>query len=798
MPTYLTDSEISSSEERLAGYLSLLIRQCEDHADYQEKYRRKALEYYNGELKDMKPEAGRSGVISNDLRAAIRKLMPSVMRTLLANDKLVEYMPTGPGKETYAEQATDYVNQAIVADPKCGVETALHDAIFDALVIRTGILTWEAFDDTRVEVYHYEGKLEQDMLGLQGMDLEIFDVEEYREENPMALQANPDPRRFDFSVRRKATHTRIVLSAVPRGSFLIPPEQDTIRESPVVGERLQMTRSDLIARGYDPELVKKISVRNRATTEEGKNTDESSYKGDDYDETYRHELTTSMEEVTIYKLYVRLDRDDDGIAEMYKFVVGDSASDGEIDAELRYVILEDEQVYEAPYAKVVSEREPHQFEGHSLSEDIIPIMQVKTTLLREALNNVYWQNDMQLAIDQSKLVDVDDVLNPDFGRPIWLKQNAKVRDAVQWHEVPFVANETFNMLQAMDELNKEHTGVTDASGGLDLERFQSMSPFNASLIAETGTASAEMIIRTLSRGGIKEAFKGILKLVIAHADGMKMLRVKGQWSQFDPRVWDSYMDCVVHVGMGTGSREKDLTGLQLIRQLQTELIAAFGNRNPFVKPHHIYNTLERGVESLGFPSADLFFAKPSDEEIEQMLKAEEGQPSPEEQKQQMEQMKIQAQQQMEQMKLQAQMAIAQQKAQAQIQVEQAQLQADIAVKREELQAKMTSEQQKVDNSKELDMMKYELAAMEQRQQLMLEREKHMMEMGMAVDQAQLNMTVKELEAEQKERDSRMQLVVDREKAAIDMAQRRAEHEQKLRESRMADRASTGSKNSGGG
>ncbi|MFK5283058.1 hypothetical protein ACI3PL_26165, partial [Lacticaseibacillus paracasei] len=74
-----------------------------------------------------------------------------------------------------------------------------------------------------------------------------------------------------------------------------------------------------------------------------------------------------------------------------------------------------------------------------------------------------------------------------------------------------------------------------------------MTATAAAMVNESSIARAEMIVRNLARGGIRKAFKGLLKLVIAHADQARTVRLRGQWVEVDPRVWDAGMDCVVNV-----------------------------------------------------------------------------------------------------------------------------------------------------------------------------------------------------------------------------------------------------------
>src|SRR5690606_495795 len=85
---------------------------------------------------------------SRDVRAAVKKVLPSIYRTILGNDEIVEYQPVGEGDEDGADQATDYVNY--VALPECDGRQAIEDAINDAVRLRNGILKW--WQETKIDV----------------------------------------------------------------------------------------------------------------------------------------------------------------------------------------------------------------------------------------------------------------------------------------------------------------------------------------------------------------------------------------------------------------------------------------------------------------------------------------------------------------------------------------------------------------------------------------------------------------------------------------------------------------------
>ena len=676
----------------IAQHIADMIDVCEQHNEEQNIQRDNITQYYNGEMKDLIAEEGRSSVVSKDVRAVLKKLMPSIMRTILASDKIVSYEPIGPEDEKHAEQASDYVNYVVV--PNCGAEQAIYDAIFDALLIKTGILKWTAYKRKQARVKIYTEQLESALLGLEEQDgIEIFDhnVKKHKVDDE-------EIELHDFKVKEIQEDIDIRLEAVSRRAFLIDPNAPSIEDSPIVAQRQVMTRSELVSQGFDKNVVDDI------VTHEG-NGDKSAsptFLDDASDKDIFNEKTNAMQEVLIYEVYAKLDLDDDGIVELYKFVF---AYDGDRNKNVP-MILSQEVVDEVPFAEVIGEREPHLFEGHSIAEDMVEIQRVKTALLRETLDNIYWQNKKQPAVDRSKLTEqgVDAVYSPGFGKPIELRPGSNANEAVQWINVPFVGDKSLSMIGYLDEMAKDATGVSDQSGGLPPEAYQNMSATSANLIAQKGIAQAEMIIRSLARGGVRKAFRGILKLVIAHAKQAKVMKLKGEWVSYNPEGWNQNMDCAVNVGLGAGSKEKDLAVLQMLLAMQKELIGTIGHNNPFVKPQQVYNVLEKITEAAGFPNAAPYFTRPNKGEVDNLINAGTGES-------------------VDTRKVEAQIELEKYKAKAKIAIEQEQANADIRVKEAELQKNIDFLLFKAEQDKALALMRNELEMIKHRDKVELDREK---------------------------------------------------------------------------
>lgn len=642
-----------------------LIEQAEAYADSQAKSRETALRYYNGDNGLLTADEGFSSVVSRDVRKHVQKIMPSIMRTILSNDRIVEYEPAGPGpeKEEQAEQASDYVNAWLI--PECDGERSIHDAIFDALVIKTGILNWSAYRKSRVVVQQFSGQPPEALLGLD----EIGEVSDVVQDEQTGM--------LSFRLRREVSEVKIALRAVPRGAFLIHPSATGIDDSPVVGERQSLTRSDLVSRGYDRDLVWQI----RADSDPA-DPDSEARRGDDRSDV-DSDVAKAMETVRVYDVYVLMDDDGDGIAELHHYVVGEGAADSE---DAGHIVLEHEFATEIPYSEVIAEYEAHQFEGHSVAEDLLDIQDVNTALTRQTLDNLYQVNDPTPYIQVDAVEDLDPLYKRVRGKPILLAQGRSAAEAVQYQPVPFVGDKSWAMKQQLDAEATQRTGITDASGGLDADAVTGMSATGASIVNDAAIARAEMLTRNIARGGLRRAFRGLLRLVIAHADQERTMRLRGKWVTMDPRVWDAEMDCTVNVGLGAGTRERDMLMLQQVLGIQREVMANLGAMNPLVKPDQLYNTLKKICETAGFPSADPYFTKPDPQEIQAMQQQVSQQPSEMEAFAKVEEAKSQARLQVEQIKQQAQMQIkgAEQAYRSQIDALKAEKDAEIARMKAEL------------------------------------------------------------------------------------------------------------------
>lgn len=674
------------TDESLANVVGTLIKDAENYRDELSNDRIKAMDYYDGDLRKYVPQDdNRSKVVSRDVKSAIAKVLPSVTRVILGNDKVVEYEPVGEGDEEFAEQATDYINYVVF--PESDGYEAVQDAVFDALKLRNGIIRWWYDKRIKVSVSTHTGLDEAGLVQLvKDDDVEV--IEQSQEIRHVDTPMGPIPQTFyDVKIRRKAPYGCTRLGAVPPEEFLCSSEALDVDDSPLVGINQRLRRSELVAMGYDRAKIESLPFV-------GENDDK------EQEETTRRRHTTetdlltqrALQEIDYYELYVRVDADDDGIAELRRIVfAGGTTAEN---------LLENEEWDEVPFADIIVKRRPHQREGDSVTDDLIDIATIKTVLLRQTLDNLYWQNMPQPIVQEGVVVNPSSVLSPKFGEPIRVSQGTDSRAAVSYTNVPFVAKDSFSMLEYMDNEATDRTGISEASSGLAPDALQNMTAKATGLIEQAGIGQTELMVRTIAHG-LKRVFRGLLRMVIKHQDQPRTVRLRGKWVTFDPREWNAEMDATVNTGLGAGTRERDMMMMQQVINLQKELLVSLGPDNPYVKPDNLYNSISKFAESAGARSPELYFTKPDPAEIQAKLDASKNQPNPETEK-------VQAQAAAQQQKAQLDAQIKQQQNETDAQLEMEKMNREFALKQEQLNRELGLKREQL--VAELDLKRQQSAA----------------------------------------------------------------------------------------
>jgi hypothetical protein len=199
---------------------------------------------------------------------------------------------------------------------------------------------------------------------------------------------------------------------------------------------------------------------------------------------------------------------------------------------------------------------------------------------------------------------------------------------VQPFSTPFVGQAAFPMLEYLDDVKQNRTGISKAAAGLDADALQSTTKAAVSATVNAAHQHIEMIARIFAETGLRRLFRGILKLVIENQDAPRMVRMRNTFVPVDPRSWDVDMDVTVNVAVGEGTIEERMAMLNQIALRQEAITEGYGPDNPVVTLPQYTNTLAKMLQLAGFKDAQNYFNQlPADF---QMPEGEPPKPTPEE------------------------------------------------------------------------------------------------------------------------------------------------------------------------
>ena len=578
-----------------------------------------ALNYYLREAYGNEVE-GKSQIVTGEVAEVVDGALPQLMRVFTSADAVVEFQPVNDGDEKLAKQATEYCNWVFYKDNDGFL--ILHNWFKDALLQKTGIVKAYWDDKKDVTKEKYQGLSDDELLMLmQDQELEVVSQETIENSievtDPMTGMPAVDPmtgmpmmqtnRTHNVKVKKTINNGKVLIENVPPEEFLISKRAKTIQDSPFVAHRRLLTRSELIAMGFDKDIVDTLDTGDTLNFTPDKiarfSRGEQPISNATQDE--------SMEIVEVFECYIKVDYNEDGIAELRRIFYASNQ------------ILEDMECDYVPFHSVCPLPIPHKFYGQSLADRALDLQLIKSTVVRQMLDNMYLTNNYRIGAIEGQ-VNLDDLLTSTAGGVVRMKNpNAIVPITVQSN-----AAQSFPMLEYLDQVQAKRTGVSDSQQGLSADVLQNVTATAVATMSAASNGKLELIARIFAETGVKSLFKGILQLLCKYQDKARVLKINNEYIPFDPREWDTNYNVSINVGLGTGSRQEQLATMQMILAKQEQIIQGYGLSNPLVSIKQYRDTLAKFVHMAGFKDATAFMNDITPEQAQQLAQADQPKQDP--------------------------------------------------------------------------------------------------------------------------------------------------------------------------
>ena len=553
--------------------------------------REQAMEYYYG-LPFGNEVEGRSQYVDSTVQDTVEWIKPSLMRVFASGDEMVKFTPHGPEDVAMSEQATDYVNYVFTKDnPGWDI---LYSWFTDALLSKNGIVKvwWDEYDEAQREEYTHLDAMEYEIL-VGNPDVEEMEHEEYVEEDEvMGVVAY-----HDVVIKRRRQVGKVKIENIPPSEFLISRESKDIQSARFICHRVEKTLSELremypdedldpdqLGSGDDDmtqfsaERLERYAFDKSARYWEG-------WGGEEYGE-------DGLRTYWLHECFLKTDYNGDGITELRKVCLVGST------------ILENDEIDMVPFVSITPIKIPHKFFGLSIADLVMDLQLMKSTLMRNLMDNMYNQNFGRYAILEGQ-ANLDDLLTQRPGGVVRVKSP----NAVTPLATPALEPYSFQMLEYLDGVRESRAGVSRMSQGLNENALTSHTTATAvNAVMGAAQSRVELIARNFAETGVKDLMLRIYELLLKNQDHQRVVMLRNQWVPVRPDAWNDQFDCTVSVALGSGNKDQQMAHLSRMLQFAGEAMKG-GLR--IVNEQNIYNLGAALVRSMGFQNVDDYLTNPA-------------------------------------------------------------------------------------------------------------------------------------------------------------------------------------------
>lgn len=559
--------------------------------------RKRALEYFKGEMNDLPTLANRSTAIDTTVADTIETILPDLM-AIFTEEDIVEFEPQGDEDVDAARQETDFIRHVIFNENRGWQH--LYTAFKDALMVKMGVWHWwaeiEEESDENTLVTQNEAEAIAAVYQAEAQGAELADYEVDREAQIIKLVFVTESKEF-----------KVCFKAVAPEDVWFSDDAESMTACTYVGMRSRVREQDLIADGYDEDKVKQLQTYST-------DTDQTQDARDTVDETQDFDRggMNGLRKVEVHCHYINTDLDGDGI-KCWKITTGEACKP----------ILDVERVAGVPFASITPFINPHRLIGQSMADKTMEIQKTKTSLKRMMLDSGYFALNQrhEIVMRNPDPNTIEDYLNNAPGAPVRVSEPNTVRPISN-------ASLGFDVTQALEYTateNEMRSGVIRNNMGLNGDALHETASGQRSQ-ENMGQRRTRMIARSFAETGFRDLCLGIHNLLRDSALGPMRKRINGETVEVDPSTWGVRKDMTIEIGSGgkDASRQAVLEVLTLLEKV----VALQGSlEGPVIDVTGAHRVLSKYVDLLPVKGLSGLFIEP--EQAQMQMAQESQEPDPE-------------------------------------------------------------------------------------------------------------------------------------------------------------------------
>ena len=548
---------------------------------------------------------GVSTIVDTSTTEVIEAYTAVMSDLFLNNQKLARFVPLSNAPSSYknARNASMLTNYCLFKQNNGWHE--LQTWIKSALLWKNAIIRWDYVEDMDYQIEEYD-EIDQVKLDELLSDENVEIVGDLEFENKLGDVADPlaDPQMADLvyvnvRIRRKTDKSRVRIENIPPENFRITRDAKSIDDAALVGIQTEMTRSEI--RKMWPEVAEGIEDWDELGDDENwlgnarYSEDIAARKLVTGQEYWQGSVSQDLfpleanRQITVSEVWLRVDRDGDGIAELKHFIISGNH------------VLFEEDVEEIPLASITPIDIPFEFYGLSMADFTRSSTLASTAILRGFVENTYLTNYSPKLADPN-VVDFSALQNMKPKQII--PTNGNPAAAVAPLPPETISPGTVPLMEHLQTIKEQATGMSKAAQGLNDELYVSgNSEAKLAAVQSASQKRIQHIARRFAETGMKRLCAGVYKCVKRNMAGNRMISMYGLFEEIDVNALPMEMECEIFLDLGENSNQNMIAKLgqlggQILPQLNEQ------GQGMVVKPEAPAVLATKLIEALGIDSND--------------------------------------------------------------------------------------------------------------------------------------------------------------------------------------------------
>jgi hypothetical protein len=257
-----------------------------------------------------------------------------------------------------------------------------------------------------------------------------------------------------------------------------------------------------------------------------------------------------------------------------------------------------------PFRCITPIKMAHRVCGFSFYDLFKEFMRIRTALLRQILDNVYFANNRRYFVDPLK-INMDDFLNNNHtGAVVRTKGDPNI--AVKPEDKAQLPQEIFTFWEMMNVEKDYHGGVPRSFQGVNPKVLNDTFRGQAQQVSQASQRIA-LMARLVAEMGVAPLVSDIVECNMRFMKKSVAIRYLNEWKEINPDNIIGKYDITVNVGTGSSNKDQVIMYIQQLLGLYGQL---YKSGVGVVTNDNVYNAMKELIKNMGFKNTGDFITDP--------------------------------------------------------------------------------------------------------------------------------------------------------------------------------------------